>query len=132
VGTSFTATTVTALLALAVLKADVPPPVVASAMPPAVPVLRSQPLKVSALGTLPFQLAAGTKRTRVNGSVPSRRALLLLTAPSAFQLVPPSMLYCQLPLVVSAAVMAMPLEPPASLSLPATRSATSVPALALS
>ena len=47
-------------------------------------------------------------------SAASRRALLSLTAPSALQLAPPFVEYHQLPLVVSAAVTAIPSSAPVS------------------
>src|SRR6185312_16247427 len=51
---------------------------------------------------------------RVFASAASRRALLAVTAPSAFQFVPLSVEYHHVPLVVSAAVIATPSSAPAS------------------
>src|SRR4051812_20295190 len=65
-GASLTAVTLMLVVALCALNAVVPPLTVVSAVPPAVPVLRSQARKVR-LGTPPrllFQLAFGRKRTR--------------------------------------------------------------------
>ena len=66
--------------------------------------------------TVPLKFAAGTKRTRVFASAASRRALVALTAPSGCQLLP-SVVYCQLPFAVFAAVIATPCSAPASASL---------------
>ena len=80
--------------------------------------------------------AFGTKRTR---SVSRRRsALLSATAPMLVQPVPPSVENCQVPLVLSMAVMAMPSRAPGSTSamrLPPAESmmsATSSPLLSVS
>ena len=50
-------------------------------------------------------------------SAPSSRALLLATDPSAFQFVPPFVEYHHVPLLVSAAVIAIPVSAPLSASV---------------
>ncbi|WP_427911370.1 hypothetical protein ACPWT1_11760 [Ramlibacter sp. MMS24-I3-19] len=76
---------------------------------------------------VPFQSAAGTYRTRVCASASSRRALVVEAVPRPDQVAPPSMLYCQVPWLLSTAVTAMPRVPVGSSIWPDTRSATSVP-----
>ena len=53
VGASLTAVTVRLAVSVAVLKAVLPPLVEVSAVPPLVPLLRSQARKVMALGSVP-------------------------------------------------------------------------------
>ena len=62
-GASFTALTLIPALAVAALKALAPPLLLVSAVPPAVPLLRSQARKLIPPASVPFQLALGTKRT---------------------------------------------------------------------
>src|SRR6476661_625301 len=97
-GASLTAPTTTVALAVAVLNAVVPPFNVVSAVLPAVPLLRSQARKVNA-GGVPFQLGAGLKRTRHWVPESSRMALVGLAAASDVQLVPPLLLYSQVPVL---------------------------------
>ena len=130
-GASFTAVTVIALLNVALLNAVLPPLLLASAVPPAVPLLWSQARRLSPFVTLPFQFAFGTKRTQLLASVASRRAVVALGVPKAVQLAPASVEYCQAPLLLSTAVTATPRSAALSTSLtcPAISADTSVPAL---
>src|SRR5437667_2821017 len=73
------------------------------------------------------------KRTRVTASPASNNADVSATGPRASQVVPPSVEYCQRPLLLSTAVTAMPTgSPSASVTWPATRAETSVPLLVTS
>ncbi|WP_427911363.1 hypothetical protein ACPWT1_11725 [Ramlibacter sp. MMS24-I3-19] len=74
-------------------------------------------------------MAFGTKRTRVVASAGSSSKDPAGGVASADQVVP-STVYCQLPLLESTAVIAMPRRAPVSSSVifPATRAETSVPA----
>ena len=130
-GASLTALTVTLARALALLKAVLPPLTLASAVAPALPEEASQARRVRPLLTVPFQSALGTKRTALSASASSRRAALSLGAPKGVQLLPPSVLNCQLPWLLSTAVTATPGAAPLSTSAtqPATRSAIRVPGL---
>ena len=130
-GASFTGLTVIELLNAAPLKAVLPPLLLVSAVPPAVPLVWSQARQIRPLVTLPFQLAFGTKRTQVLASDASKRAVLAPGVPKAVQLAPASVEYCQAPLLLSTAVTAMPLSAPLSTSLtcPAINADTSVPGL---
>ena len=130
-GASLTGRTVMLLSAVTALNAVVPPLMLALAVAPAMPLLRSQARKLKPELTVPFQSACGTKRTDWVASLVSRRALPSLTAPNAVQTVPPSSVYCQLPWVSSTPVTAMPESAPASTSvmLPAISSDTRVPGL---
>src|SRR5205085_3155413 len=70
----------------------------------------------------------------VEASAASNRAEVLAGEPKFDQLDPPLLEYCQVPLLLSTAMTAMPARAPASTSLicPATRSDTSTPALVTS
>ncbi len=104
----------TVTLAVAVLKAVVPPAALASAVVrPEVPPVWSQALTCKAADT-PFQSASGTKRTRARPSAGSRRALAAVGAPMADHVLPPSRLASQRPPVVPAPTTAMPESAPAS------------------
>ena len=131
-GASLTGVTVMPLLAVALLKALLPPLTLVSAVPPALPLpmLWSQARKVSPAASVPFQLLLGTKRTALFVSAASNRAEASLTTPKALQLVP-SVVYCQTPLASFAPVTAMPACAAVSTSLirPAISVATSVPGL---
>ena len=133
-GASLTAVTVMPAAAVALLNALVPPLVEVSAVLPAMPLVASQARKVMPLPTLPFQSALGTKRTYVlEGSAASSLAMLAVGVPKAVQVERPLVEYCQLPLLLSTAMTAMPLLAPASasLTLPAIRLATLTPWLEL-
>ena len=60
--------------------------------------------------TVPFQSGSGGNRTRSMSR--SSRALLVATGPMSDQPVPPSVEYCQVPLVLSMAVIAIPSRAP--------------------
>ena len=64
--------------------------------------------------TLPFQSASGEKRTSVSASSASSLAEAADTAPKGVQLLPPSIVNSQVPLVSSTAVTAIPPDAPAS------------------
>src|SRR5271157_4115609 len=98
--------TVMLALAVALLKAVVPPFAMASAVPPAVPLVWSHAWKLIPLATVPFQLGLGTKRAYVLASAAKSSALLALGEPKLVQLPPPLVLYCQVPFVLSTAVTA--------------------------
>src|ERR1041385_4438583 len=72
-----------------------PPP----ARPP--PLVRSPARKVRPLVTVPLKFAFGTNRTKVLASAESSRAAAAVGLPKAFQVDPPSMEYCQTPLLLS-------------------------------
>ena len=76
-------------VSVAAENAVVPPLTDTSTRLPLLPLARSQARKVMALAIVPLKLALGWKYRRVLASAASRRAEVLLTAPSAFQLVPP-------------------------------------------
>src|SRR5256885_731482 len=78
-----------------------------------------------------LKLAPGGKRTFVVAFVANRRGLLGAGEPNAVQLLPPSVVYCHVPWVLSTAVTAMPelaLEL-ASVTWPEINADTSVPVL---
>ena len=83
-------------------------------------------------------MSVGTKRifcVSLPVSVPSsRRAVAAVTVPKAFQVVPLSVEYCQVPLVLSTAVTAMALiaVPSWSVMAPVTRLDTAAPVLSAS
>src|SRR5437773_6765342 len=102
-------------VSVALLKAVTPPFVLASARPPFVPVYWSQARNVIPVAIVPLKFAFGTKRIRVFArSEANRRADVLLTLPSAFQVPPLLVEYCQDPLDVSAAITAIPSAAPGS------------------
>ncbi len=97
------------------LNALLPPLTRASAVPPALPLVWSQAWKRRPPTTLPLQSAVGTKRTRVRRiGREQARALASVGVPNAIQLAPPSVEYCQLPLLLSTTVTAMPRAAPAA------------------
>src|SRR5262249_18570926 len=104
-------------LPLRPLKAVVPPLTDASAVPPALPVVWSHARNTRPPASVPLQLKAGTKRTRVLASAGRSRADAWEGAPKAVQLVPPFNEYCQVPLLLSTEVTAMPESAPGSGSL---------------
>src|SRR5262249_23676310 len=128
-GASLTLLTVRLELAVAELKAVVPPFVVVLAVPPLAPLLWSQARNVIPVATVPFQLAAGKNRTRVLASAASSRADAVEGVPNASHVEPPLIVYCHDPCVLSAAVTAIPDRAPKSESVtsPATSADTSVP-----
>src|SRR5207249_521216 len=101
----------------AVLKAVAPPLTDASAVPPLVPVVWSQARNCMPGSTVPLNRLFGTKRTRVELSDASSRAVVSVGEPIGFQVLPLSVLYCQLPLVLSTLLMAMPETAPTSTSV---------------
>ena len=109
----------------------VPPLVLVLAVLPALPEDWSQARKVMPPATVPFQLALGTKRTEVLALAASRRAVVAAGAPNALQVLPPLVVYCQAPLVLSTATTAMPEAAALSMSVstPETRAETRVPLL---
>ena len=126
-GASFTLVTVMFEVAEAVLKAVAPPLVVVSTLVPCVPLVRSQAQKVSE-AVVPFW-PSGTKRS--SSVERSRRAESVETAPTAFQVVPPSIEYCQVPVLLTRPVTAIPFTAPVSTSvtLPAISVETRSPLL---
>ena len=116
-GMLFTAFTVMSAVSVAVEKAVVPPLVVVSTLLPAVPDVWSQARNVIALATSPLKFALGWKYSRVFASAASRSAEPSETAPTAAQLVPPSVEYHHVPFVVAVAVRARPVEAPVSASV---------------
>ena len=116
-------------------KAVVPPFVLVSTLFPAVPLVRSQARKVMAVPRFAVEPVLCRYR-RVLASAASSRALLLLTVPTWLQVVPPLVVYHQVPWLVSVAVSAMPVTAPVSgsvmLAMPLPRPTsceTRVPAL---
>jgi len=134
-GASFRALTTISAVAVAVLKAVVPPLVELSAVPPLLPLVWSHARKVIPGLTVPFQSALGTKRTLVLASAASRRADDSDGVPKAVHVLPLSVVYCQVPWLLSTAMTAMPSTAPASTSVIRSPSAlemiplTSVPLL---
>src|SRR5262245_41840515 len=116
-GALLTGLTVMLALAVALLKAVVPPFVDVLATPVADPIVWSQARNVKPLFTVPFQFAAGTNRTREVASAARRRADEFDGLPNDVQLDPPLVLYCQLPCELSTPVTAMPEREPISTSL---------------
>src|ERR1044071_6546078 len=106
---------------------------VVSAVPPLTPLVRSHARKVRPLVTVLLKFAFGTNRTKVLASAESSRAVAAVGLPKAFQVDPPSMEYCQTPLLLSTPVTAIPVSAPAlaSLTWPAMRSTTYVPPFAV-
>ena len=91
----------------------------------------SQERKEIAEFSVPFRSPKGSMRRLAVGpssSASSLVALLILAASMVSQLVPPSVLYCQVPRLVSSAVIAMAstAEPSASVMLPSTTSEATV------
>src|SRR5260370_696262 len=112
-GASLTLLTVMFDVAVAVLKAVVPPLVVVSTCVPAVPLVWSQAQNVT-LPVVPFW-PSGTNRSL---SVERKsKADELLTAPTPVQVVPASVEYCHVPVLLTSPVTAMPLTAPLSTSL---------------
>src|SRR6478609_2364432 len=80
--------------------------------------------------TVPFQLALGTNLTLVLASAAKSRAVLTVGLPKAVQFVPPLVVYCHVPLVLSTAVTAIPSTAlSGSLAFPEISAETSVPLL---
>src|SRR5438128_5512863 len=100
-GGSLTAATAIPAVAVAALKALVPPLVDVLAVPPAAPLLWSHARKVIPAATVPLKFAAGTKRTRVDASAASRRAAELLGLPKLLHVAPPLRENCHAPLLLS-------------------------------
>src|SRR5947208_247051 len=112
-GASLTLETVRELVAVAVLKALVPPLLEVSTLLPAVPLVWSQARKVTE-ADVPF-CPSGTKRSL---SVErSSSAALLDTEPTAFQVLPALVEYCQTPVPLLKPVTALPSRRSADLSL---------------
>src|SRR5256714_571125 len=112
-GASFTLVTVIFDVAVAVLKAVVPPLTVVSTLVPCVPLVWSQAQNVT-LAVVPLA-PSGTKRSL---SVErNNRADELLTAPTPVQVVPASVEYCHVPVLLFNPVTAIPLMAPLSTSL---------------
>ena len=79
---------------------------------------------------VPLKLRFGTNRTRCCSSLLSKRADAELTPDNELQFPPPSVVYCQEPLLESTDVIAMPLRALESTSEPAfAKTETAVPAL---
>src|SRR5438132_244057 len=112
-GASFTLLTVMFAVAVAVLKAVVPPLVVVSTLVPWVPLVWSQAEKVTE-AVVPFS-PSGTNRSL--SVARSKRAELPATAPTAFHVPPPSSEYCQAPVLLTRPVTAIPDSAPESTSL---------------
>src|ERR1043165_4932064 len=111
-GASLTLVTVMFDVADAGLNAVVPPLVVVSTLLPWVPEDWSQARKVTDADVLFWP--SGTKR---NLSVERKsKALLLATAPTLVQVVPASVEYCHVPVLLFKLVRAMPLTAPLSTS----------------
>src|SRR5256885_305294 len=103
-GASLTLVTVRLDVAVAVLRAVVPPFVEASTFVPCVPLVWSQAQNV----TEPV-VAFWPSGTRRNLSVERKsRADVLLTEPTAFQVLPLSVEYCQVPVPLVNPVTAIP------------------------
>src|ERR671930_248500 len=98
--------TVMEAVSTAELNAVDPPLVEVSTLVPLVPEVWSQARKVMAGSTVPLKSAAGWNRILAVGA--SSRELEFETDPTGFQVVPPSVEYCQVPLAELVAVMAMP------------------------
>ena len=90
----------------------------------------SQARNVMPLATVPFRSPKGSSRMRAVGPSSNASSLVLLLragASTVSQPVPPSRLYCQVPRLVSSAVIAMAsTAPSASVMLPSTTSAATV------
>ena len=133
-GASLTGVTVMPPAAVALLNAVAPPLTLVLAVLPATPLVWSQARNVRPVVTVPFQLALGTKRTRVVATSPANnRALATVGVPKATHAPPPLVEYCQVPLVLSTATTAMPPAAPLSASpiWPAIRLATVTPGLSV-
>src|SRR5947209_18339609 len=126
-GASLTLVTVIWLVAVAVLKAVVPPLTLVSTFEPALPLVWSQAQKVT-LAVVPFW-PSGMKLGRAVGR--GKRSEELLTLPTLFQVLPPSVEYCQAPVLLLMLVTAMPCTAPLSTSVifPETKVATESPVL---
>src|SRR5439155_7380544 len=107
-GGSLTAATAIPAVAVAALKAVVPPLLDVLAVPPAAPLVWSHARKVIPAATVPLKFAAGTKRTRVDPSAASRRAVEVVGLPKLLQLDPPLRENCHVPLLLSTPTTAMP------------------------
>ena len=105
-GASLTAVTVIDAVSVAVLKAVVPPFVLTSTLVPALPLVWSQARNVT-LAESAF-CASGTKRSL--SVARSSRADVSETVPTANQLLPPLVEYCQVPLPLVRPVTAMPFD----------------------
>src|SRR5207248_3103560 len=112
VGASFTLVTVIDDVALAVLNAVVPPLDVASTFVPCTPLVCSQAWKVTD-AVVPFT-PSGTNRSLSFDR--SKRAELFAIAPTAAQVVPPSVENCHTPVLLTSLVTAMPLNAAVSTS----------------
>src|SRR5438552_3995256 len=111
-GASLTLLTVMLEVAVAVLKAVVPPLVVVSTFVPVEPAVWSQAQNVT-LAVVPL-LPSGTNRSL--SLERKSRAEELVTAPTPVQVVPASVEYCQVPVLLVRPVTAMPLTAPVSTS----------------